>query len=51
MKREKLPPRISSEKGSTLRPVNPGAEKWLNRPVKCLDHGFVYLVDYLGTDS
>lgn len=47
----RLPRRIINSVGKTLRPVNPGAEKWLYRPISCLDHGFVYLVDYLGTDS
>ncbi|MBI3046582.1 MAG: FAD-dependent thymidylate synthase [Candidatus Harrisonbacteria bacterium] len=51
MDNEKLPEQIQNKEKKTLRPVNPGAEKWLNRPVKCLDHGFVYLVDYLGDDS
>lgn len=51
MDNEKLPERIRGKESETLRPVNPGAEKWLNRPVKCLDYGFVYLVDYLGDDS
>ncbi len=34
----------------TKRPIAPGAERWLSRPIKCLDHGFVYLVDYMGND-
>ncbi len=34
----------------TKRPISPGAEKWLGKPIPCLDHGFVYLVDYLGND-
>ncbi len=46
-----LPPRIAEEEKTTLRPVNPGAEKWLNRPIPCLDYGFVYLVDYMGDDA
>ena len=33
------------------RPINAGAEKWLQNPIKCLDFGFVYLVDYLGNDA
>ena len=36
---------------STFRVLSPGAEKWLGRPIKCLDHGFVYLVDYMGNDE
>lgn len=42
---------IKLQKRQTKRPVSPGAEKWLGRPIKCLDHGFVYLVDYLGVDT
>lgn len=34
----------------TRRPVSEGAERWLGVPIKCLDHGFVYLVDYAGND-
>lgn len=47
-----LPDRISEyEIQQTLRPSSIGAEMWLGRPVECLDHGFVYLVDYLGNDD
>lgn len=35
----------------TKRPIADGAEKWLGKPIKCLDKGFVYLVDYMGNDS
>jgi len=35
----------------TKRPVNPGAEKWLGEILPVLDHGFIYLVDYLGGDA
>lgn len=35
----------------TNRPVNSGAENWLEKPIVCLDHGFVRLVDYMGDDS
>ncbi|MCL4367458.1 FAD-dependent thymidylate synthase [Patescibacteria group bacterium] len=35
----------------TKRPVSEGAEKWLGVPIKVLDHGFVYLVDYMGNDA
>ena len=31
--------------------INPDAEKLLDREIKVLDHGFVRLVDYMGTDS
>jgi thymidylate synthase (FAD) len=49
---EMLPARIIDDAGVTsLRPISEGAEKWLYRPLKCLDHGFVYLVDYMGNDK
>lgn len=35
---------------STLRPVSPGAESYLGRRLPCLDHGYVELLDYMGTD-
>ncbi len=51
MPHTKLPPRIVDDEGvRTLRPVSQGAEKWLFRPIPCLDRGFVYLVDYMGSD-
>lgn len=34
----------------TKRVVSKGAEKWIDNPIKVLDHGFVYLVDYMGDD-
>ncbi len=46
-----LPNRISEHTSETLRPRSEGAEKWLYRPIQCLDHGFVYLVDYMGNDE
>lgn len=42
---------IKLEINKTKRPISEGAEKWLGVPIKCLDHGFVYLVDYLGNDQ
>ncbi|MEX0877618.1 MAG: FAD-dependent thymidylate synthase [Candidatus Spechtbacterales bacterium] len=50
---KEVPQRIEgTEEGAlTLRPGSEGAEKWLYRPIKCLDHGFVYLVDYMGNDD
>lgn len=42
--------KIKLKKVSTKRPISLGAEKWLGKPIKCLDHGFVYLVDYMGND-
>lgn len=47
---DNLPDRIVDQVSTTLRPISDGAEKWLYRPIRCLDHGFVYLVDYMGTD-
>ena len=35
----------------TNRFVSQGAEKWLGKEIKCLDYGFVRLVDYLGGDD
>jgi thymidylate synthase (FAD) len=35
----------------TLRSVSPGAEEILGRYFPVLDHGFVALVDYMGTDA
>lgn len=35
----------------TRRPISSGAEKWLGREISVLDHGFVYLVDYMGNDE
>lgn len=35
----------------TNRPVSEGAEKWLGKKIEVLDHGFVYLVDYMGNDQ
>lgn len=34
----------------TKRPVSPGAELWIENPIRVLDHGFVRLVDYMGDD-
>ena len=36
---------------STRRPISPGAEEILGRYFPVLDHGFVALVDYMGTDG
>lgn len=43
--------KIKYQRRQTARPVSPGAEKWLGKPIPCLDHGFVYLVDYMGVDT
>lgn len=42
---------IELSTSQTKRPISGGAEKWLGVPIKCLDHGFVYLVDYMGNDD
>lgn len=34
----------------TKRPISPGAEAWIEKPIPVLDHGFVRLVDYMGDD-
>jgi len=34
----------------TQRTTSEGAEKWIRNPIPVLDHGFVYLVDYMGND-
>src|SRR5438034_9922948 len=33
------------------RLTTPEAEQWIGRKIPCLDHGFVYLVDYMGGDA
>lgn len=37
--------------GETFRAVAPGMEKHLHVPYEVLDHGFVRMVDYMGTDQ
>jgi thymidylate synthase (FAD) len=39
-----------ARQNQTLRSVSPGAEEILGRYFSVLDHGFVSLVDYMGTD-
>ncbi len=39
------------EQRSTKRPVSPGAEELVGLYFPVLDHGFVALVDYMGTDE
>ncbi len=36
---------------TTRRPISEGAEKWLGVPIRVLDHGYIYLVDYMGNDE
>lgn len=35
----------------TLRAVSPELEKYLYKPIKVLDHGFVRVIDYMGNDA
>ena len=42
---------LRSEKRQTLRDVSAGVEELLYTPIPVLDHGFVRVVDYMGTDS
>ncbi len=42
---------LRAEGRSTLRDVSPGVEALLYTPLPVLDHGFVRVVDYMGTDS
>lgn len=43
--------KIKYPSARTRRPISSGAEKWLGVPIRCLDHGFIYLVDYMGDDG
>jgi thymidylate synthase (FAD) len=43
-------PKIDLPISETRRPVSPGAEQWLGEVIPVLDHGFIYLVDYMGND-
>ncbi len=38
-------------KQETVRPISPDLEEILYKPIPVLDHGFVRVVDYMGTDS
>ena len=42
---------LRSDKRQTLRDVSAGVEEMLYTPIPVLDHGFVRVVDYMGTDS
>lgn len=35
----------------TLRITSPGGEKWLGKPINCLDDGHIILMDYMGSDE
>ncbi|MFC1626034.1 FAD-dependent thymidylate synthase [Patescibacteria group bacterium] len=43
--------KLKLQKSYTLRPTNPGAERWLGVVIPVLNHGYVYLLDYLGGDG
>ena len=49
--KERNIPSINLAVESTKRPISPGAEKMLGKVIPVLDHGFVYLVDYMGNDE
>jgi len=40
-----------AQRHETRRPVSPGLEQILFRPIPVLDHGFVRVVDYMGDDA
>jgi len=42
---------LRAEKSETLRDVSAGVEELLYTPLPVLDHGFVRVIDYMGTDS
>lgn len=42
---------LKKQKQTTIRPVSPDLEEILYHPFEVLDHGFVRVVDYMGTDS
>lgn len=44
-------PEITIQAQESRRPISEGAEKWIGKPIQCLDYGFVYLVDYMGNDQ
>src|SRR5579859_5819563 len=47
----RIPGELNLPTSETKRPSNPGAEKWLGVKIPLLDHGFIYLVDYMGNDQ
>jgi len=48
MSRERVS--LDFQQEGSSRPKNPGAEKMLGVVMPVLNHGFVYLVDYMGND-
>jgi thymidylate synthase (FAD) len=42
---------LRAEQKPTLRDVSPGLEELLYQPLPVLDHGFVRVIDYMGTDA
>ncbi len=46
----RIPEELNLPPHETFREINPGAEKWLKKVTPVLDHGYIYLKDYLGTD-
>ena len=49
MSRERVS--LDFQQEGSSRPKNPGAEKMLGVVMPVLNHGFVYLVDYMGNDQ
>ena len=43
--------KLREKKNLTLRPVSVGIEKFLYKPLKVLDKGFIRVVDYMGNDN
>ena len=43
--------KLREKKNLTFRPVSTGIEKFLFKPLKVLDKGFIRVVDYMGNDS
>lgn len=44
-------PNYEGEISRTKRPTVPAMEERLFKPIECLDHGFVRLIDYMGDDT
>ena len=43
--------KLREKKNLTFRPVSSGMEKFLFKPLKVLDKGFIRVVDYMGNDN